>query len=776
MKHILLLCAIFVLQYAKGATGDLLSATVETNGWVLQLKFASMNTNGVINNGFATNNNPTTPGIKLYATSPGYTAAGSSTTVSRVLYGTKVLRLPYPNTTIVDTTASGSDVIVRVALSEWIYPNDTNLKVDVLSGTYVASSISNNLVTNFTVSNISTQAYARVVANWSWPDKSLITGTSYKLRATAFHRHGTGGNPVPLVRFFLTDGATTNSIDATAVVKSELPDAVQVLEYTGNVSTAGLNDGAVTAHFHAYPTIGTVSEILATTDGVNATGPLYAPQSYYLVKSGTIPGSVAVVSPSGVDASGAVVSIGGFSTNSPPSAYLTIAKAASAISAYNLANFSRNDNALSIIYLQSGAYAWSGASPPAGYGSTANYWLTITPYPGIAQSAVSISSTTGNSATGKKLLFKNINFSLSSALVIDGASEMAWFDQCTINHTGTSGAQFFGGTGTGMWYMTDCTVTALPQGLRPFSTQNMPLAITRGNGLSDFAGGFVPYTALGNKRTNSVSYTNTMQLFTEITGSTAPTPEGYIVAYNKLLGLDVSANNAISLRKTAAQLHGMVFAQNIVEAQMSSSGPLGLLAGDSHTASPLVNSIFIYNTLVGQRFNWFYNDHSPGGAQYRVLSRAHGNFISNINIKTDDFTGSGGGAGDRIGNWSDYHGVGHDGNFLPENVGIGSSGQFIPRFTGMKTYQMQSVGSPVNSIAFNKFVTYGAYDGAAAGSGNGDYRLQSDAPAMTFGQVGDVLLPYDIDGRPRSTTSPAGAYAEEYTPPSVPKFFFIGVK
>src|SRR3990172_12051062 len=80
------------------AVGDITGAEVETNGWVIKLYISGLNTNGNFFNGMGTNNSLTaTNALRLKLTSMGFNGDGNGITVERSVYGTKILRMPYPS-------------------------------------------------------------------------------------------------------------------------------------------------------------------------------------------------------------------------------------------------------------------------------------------------------------------------------------------------------------------------------------------------------------------------------------------------------------------------------------------------------------------------------------------------------------------------------------------------------------------------------------------------------------------------------------------------------
>ena len=114
----------------------------------------------------------------------------------------------------------------------------------------------------------------------------------------------------------------------------------------------------------------------------------------------------------------------------------------------------------------------------------------------------------------------------------------------------------------------------------------------------------------------------------------------------------------------------------------------------------------------------------------------------------------------RIGNFPVVYGVNHSGNVWAETTGIGAAGTFMQSFTGLKCLPAATTGEPptssTNPSTYLKFVDRKSFNGSITGTGDGDYHLQLDSPAV--GLARDWMLPYAIDGVVRKANCAAGAY------------------
>ena len=137
-------------------------------------------------------------------------------------------------------------------------------------------------------------------------------------------------------------------------------------------------------------------------------------------------------------------------------------------------------------------------------------------------------------------------------------------------------------------------------------------------------------------------------------------------------------------------------------------------------------------------------------AAVRAHWSAKGNITHDVNIKTDTFTTANAA---RVGNWPWLYQVGCSGNLWAD-----SGNGFDFEFEGLRASQPSWTSPNPNTLFL--FKAYAAYNGTGtdgtAGAGGGDYRLQATSPAV--GLARDWVLPYDISGIARGSTSASGAY------------------
>jgi hypothetical protein len=747
-------------QYTPGSsdvTGDILSVAIDADGWTASITIKGLSTGGTYAMGLGTNN--TTSGstkIAFTVVSMGFDDTGAATTITRTVYGTKQLRKAYPNNAINDETVSGSNVIVRVTLSDYIYVKDksgsgnsgTDVRVNILSGFYTSGGTPNNARSNLLVSNNSTAPYPKVIGNWTWPGYERVEDAHTTLRAACFHRHGQSQRPVRCVKFVVTAGAVTNEkISTTPVIDSSgMPDdQVPVIEYVGIVDLVGVADGSdLTYNFVAYPWVGDSASVLDSSAGTAAPTPLVGPITGLLDILGNYGVTFALVdTATGNDATGQAYDLG---TYDPVTAarFLTIGKAAAAIAAFNNTNHSRNDVGAGIIELEAGNYSWLGSSNS--YGTTPKTWITIRPKSGVARASVVINAASGNGDISDRIRLENLTITVTTNNTFTNINAI-WLHKCDINSTGTG---LFNTTG-GVCWMTHGVITGFSQGLRPLSTNNCVWALVRGNLLTGHMHTTLCYTVVGNKRTTRSTPSATL-FTTEINGLTAPQPVNFIIAFNKMEGFEVGASLLmVEVGVYLSNTVGGAIVQNVFENCNGSGGMGDIGSSDFGTINTPVDNIMVWhNTFVGQRNFVGYNDAGTTRKDRRYWSVLNNYFDRSANKNDTHPPGN----AVRVGNWPVTFQVGGSGNCHEQNM-ISVPGSFYFEFAGLSTYQPPTTDS--GTLVHADFISRASYDGTNPGAGDGNYDINSGSPLKTLPIV--QVLPFDIAGVSRTGANSAGAYS-----------------
>ncbi len=755
-------------SHALALPGDVKWAAVETNGWVAQICVESAPTNASFNFGWGTNNSGAGK-VQLVINSPGFETNGSPVFRTRSIYATKQLRFPYGingqsiTNYINDITINGTDTVIRCALSDYVFENDTIENVTIASDWYAT----NNPNADVAVTNNSTIAFPKTIGKWTWPNYDRITGDTYTLRCVAFNRFGQNGSPVAAVQFWATDAhghSVTNTVSRMSV-DTAMGDAVPICEFIATMDASTFTQGdIITNNFRAFPWIGDDQSVLDTSDGVwTASDPFYAPL-YYLADQTNAYGTVCAV----VDADNGSAAGAALTTNldplSPPAAFASISQAARAIENTNALIYHHADVGGGIIYLR-GSNAWTGVngSPSNQRGKT---WLTVTNFPG---ELAAISSKSGSGNINGLIKIAGLTINANNAFTFSGVSNL-WFNACTFDVTNSSRDLV---DGAGFHWATRCVVSNFDQGFLHQGSQNIVWAMVRGTSILGECPGSHSYCFIGNLR----DATNRVATFlgTSLSGLPRPTQQ-LIVAYNKLLRSDYDSSTFLSFYNDTNCLDGAVFCQNLIESVNTNKGDaLITIHGDSSSCDA-TNIMIFNNTIIGGKYNSAYDD--LGSAPHEtVLWREANNVIGDGNRKSDTFGGNSL-DGNRIGNWPVLYGTGIQGDAWLE-YSPGAPGNFLKEFAGLNSYQppftslVQPRAGISNAFFFPAFVDDQSFN-ETTGVGDGDYHLTA-ASLVRFGVKTISMLPFDIEGALRTDSDPPGAYAVATLPPALSAHWDNGV-
>lgn len=729
------------------AVGDIVGVSIETNGWQALVYVAGLNTNGTYAFGLSANNTATgSEKFVLTLDSPGYDDTGTSGRYLRKIYGTFRVRKPTPNDGSADEVYSAGTNKIRISMSDYVYSGDSNLTATIASGLYTLTGTPNNSASGVTVTNNSAAAHQPVIAQWSWPNWQRITGSTFTLHAVAYHNSARDGRPVRAVRFIATDQSShsTTTIVTRATSDSTIGDVYPVAEYIGTMDASTFTaTNIVTCSMEAFPWIGDTNSVFYSSNITNADPTPYPRnQSYLMDASATYKATYAVVSTNGTDATGKAVTPTYWETNTSPPEFATIAGALTAIRATNNTLYTRSDPGAAQVYLRAGNHTWMGGSGAYGSPGSMRTWAVVENYPGTTRSNVVLSaygSDKGMSAG--KMCVRGVKITATNAGGVFSTDDAVWFDNCEFASSGDPVVYQ-----EKLWYITRCLFTTLQQGVIPFSTVNCSIPLIRASQFTEMNSGInQAHVILGNYIAN-----DNWQIQNWVSGTTAPIVTRLIVAHNWVKSAYTSGH-ALSFFAKDMPIStniGAAIVQNVLENTTTNGQALLWVSADSTTNTPIDNVLIWNNTLVGQRLNYAYNDLGTNAALKRGWS-LNGNFIDDINIKTDTFSTS---SSNRLGNWSELWGAGFTGNFFPETYGIGASG-FTNEFPGLGTFMVSS-GTSTNTLP--QFISRASANGLTNGFGDGNYRLNSTSPM--FGTQSRAVMPFDMQGVYRGGLDPAGAY------------------
>lgn len=788
-----------------GSTTTVADATSACNtasacdGWVLEVDVDALAVGGTYSLGIGARNSTATAAAYCDVTGDGYNASAVLISTTRRLYLTKPLRkiynaaytAPYP----ADETVTGGTLTLRLALSDFVYSGET-LSCAIGAGLYTRSGTPTAAYSGAATNASSlTHDQSRVIGNWSWPGWTRINSSlagdgtnnadgSATVRAVAYHRAAKDGKPVAAVVFTLSDGTTTRTTTATAMTSdASFGDAIRVVEYVGTFTADQIDDfpngTAATLNFAAFPWVGNSAGVLdsATSGNIQPT-PLISPRTLLIDHAGTYGTSAAVVDPVGGNdtacLTGGAVAESSFDPLNPPTACLTINRAALVIRNRNNTVNSRGD-AAGVIYLMAGNHAWTGSTNTIS--GTANTWTVIRPFPGVSRANVVINSvtTTAHIGSGTKIKLVDVTLNISSAPVSVFASntQFLWLDQCDLTSNATSAT-----IQAASFFVTRSIIRNCRNCLQNLGASFAALA--RGNTVtSAYVNGASMWTVIGNDIAGNSS-------FSFVTSpSTVPATWWPVIAYNRLLSSSITSGPPLSHITTAGTPpvgSGAAIVQNVFEYISSVSTALVRIAADGSTVTPVRNIMLWYNTLSGQRINRAYND--SGTTLYlRTLWQEIGNLYESAAIKADTFAPV---SANRIGNWSMLYGVGSLGNIDVEagtaSNPVGTAGIWQPEFPGLSSDWIPVAASnnaqanpqpPGNSAAmravnYAQYISRQSWNGITAGAGGGNYELLPSSPAISLIPSGRAVLPFDIQGYSRRNDGigAAGAYEIRYRPRS----------
>lgn len=643
------------------ATGSILGVNILTNGAFADITIEGLSTGGTYDFGLGPGNHPATgsPKVVFHVVSQGFTN-GVLGTRTRTIYGTYWVRKPFSvsgNEFTAQESMTGTDVTVRIALSESIYDSDNNTggtgghsgvapTVTIASGFYTAGGTPNLPTSSFAVTNNSTLAYPRVIGNISRPIAYEKVGTTWRVAVAVFHGHAMQGQQVDCVKFTAADasGHSTSATVNAATVDTTYGDAVPVIEHLADLNTSGFTQGDIgTLHYIAYPWIGNGASVLDTagttsgsipgTGSAAAPSPYYGPISFVCDPAGTYCRSYVVVdAANGNDGTGAV-GLGVPESTAPPAPYATISGAYNALRTYNNSNYGRNNCGGSTIYLKDNAgevnnFAWLGGTPTIG--TRPACVLTITRFPGHSRDNVVVSSSSGGKNAGELVSLVGVKLTATNAVgVFDPSTATSYmlFDQCEFNVSVIPTIYRIG-----VWHMTRCRILNFTQGWTNYGAVNASPGLCRGNTIVDSCtslGANSAYTVLGNLKTSPLAHS----IGAALTGA-APNSQNIVVAYNRITAGNTNA--AILRGGENVNPHGSAFVQNVLENCNNLSPAVQIAADRSNTHAN--NILLVHNVVVGQRCSLAYNEYGAAGYD-RLNWFIKNNVADDFNIKSDTFLG-----------------------------------------------------------------------------------------------------------------------------------------
>ncbi len=733
------------------ATGDIVGVTIlgadPHNGWVAEVEvegWAGEAGTITYDFGYSDITNQVSEGTVIFTVvSEGFNASAVLGTISRTVLGTREVRKAFPNEADADERDNAANLILRIALSDFIYNDDkdggagtsgTDPLVSFPAGTFSATVSGDSAAAVAVVcTNNSTQDYSKPLGRWAFPDRSTVT-SDFLLEAVFAHRHGMNGRPVAAVQFDAADQSANSSatITTSALTKTTRSTRGKIVSvYAATMDIDALDTGEVIdCNFKAFPFVGDNDATLdsrTTGDGDDTNTENMGPFRLLNDKAGLFGDSFAVVDAiSGNDGTGAAAATASVAASNP---FLTISAAIIDIKAFNNTTYTRNTCDKGVVALKdNAAHIYDVTAFPV----LANIitWMTIR---SAAGESASITSSNGVKLLSGWVKFEGLaEFSHAQAagVIGNGAStSKLWFDE--ILDISMTGAQSIGLTDE--IFVTNCVLNRVVSGFAGFGTDRQPVTLFRGN---DFSG--VPYANTSEYRV----------FFYCLLGNTGKLKQVKVLTANA--GGHQISDNVISAFNNAT-LTGGVFIEKQGTADVPVKGVayLGnIIEGISNAGSPILqehddgtdasfNVIFHHNTHVGERDNHGYNDTGSTPVIHRLWSEKF-NSRKQFNTKGDIFITKNGG---RTGNWMVAYKVGYLSNqsFEIESADFDGEWEGLDRVVSDQLYTDDQSEEGGNV-------------------GGGDYTPGTGSPLLTrIDSLTDVSLSFDLDGNAIAVNGNTGA-------------------
>lgn len=716
------------------ATGDYGDATARTgidgNGWVCVVTVPYL-----VGQTF----DPTK--IVHEVRDPGFDATGS-TTVTRNIRGTVILRRQYNAASSKQQSNNGVTMTVFYALEDLVYAGSTIVSATAEAGYYGASAVGSVS----SLANNSTRPYYKPLAAWFNTQHERATGSGYAVELAAAHVHGMNGRMVARVEFIATDGNSHTAATQTASVPSL--SAIQTQgnpteAYKATIPLTALDQGAVCqVNAKVYPWIGDASAVLdLAVDGFAwPTANPQTPLRFWNDKSGTR-GAIAFVRAG----AGGTPQVSKTLATARANPYATISAAFTALAAFN-----GGDHSGSTIYLMdNGAGGAVAHTISASIATTAGECWTDIRVDAAATGAVSLTMDAARSIPDKVRWFTNINHTAGNGF--NGSStpnnKMLAFGGGTITSTSTGSLHYR----IGLNWLTNVTINAsgnlaMMAGFANTRTQTvLALGVIAEGASSD--GNVLPYTMIGCRLRRFA--------LQEISPSGMPSNDDQdgMFVMNTWFREIRSSGTYCSLITSRSWSRGLAVIQNVFEGGVTNQ--TGFRLGGDGTTMASDNVLFHYNTVVGGRINHGYTDVAGAAGVIRRMRMRYNLCNDTWNCKTDTFTTNTTVTG-RVGNWEHLHNVGNKGNVVTggsaNNSAPNPDTSWLGPWWPAATY---NVGAANVTFTDNKSTPIG---GGALG---GTYSLTGGSNAA-YDQVAanDSMLAYDIAGNARRNngTGASGCY------------------
>ena len=709
---------------ASPATRDVTDVTIEAGGWSALVTVKGWaGSAGSITYSYGDEAAGTSK-FRVKVFSEGYDSAGNLKVIERTVYGTKTIRKAYPSHASLNEATSGSDEVIRVALSDFVYADDNTgagksgrAPIVTIDAGWATYSGNGSTATYLTCTNNSTAAYPTAVASWDEYvgviHKDRVQ-SDFVLACNAVHRLG-----VSCVRFDAT--GQTSAVNSNAYVTSLTKTIRSKTSLYGQAYQTTITLSAFTqaelidCRFRVYPKVGDASAIIDTNSYTASTDEcLGANKATITCDKSAALDVIKYVATTGND------STGDGSSGNP---YLTIGKAMGV--------------GANIVRLKAGTHNLFGSAPAS---PTSSEWVVIRPDTGQDYTTVTVQHAASNQnpvTTRTRITGCTISLASTSSWPDGqaGGSRHIRYDNCYWNK-GAVGAptvfvyRFDSCRIHNCWFATSTTKWSIAG----FSTTNFGL-MTDGTDYSS-------YTGSGGEAFDGVYWAkcciaDNKKMLPPTASNGLPDPENCGLWWNKIMNWTSAGSPVFAIGIPGVTpfncARGYALVGNVLEYNGSTDAALNLWS-DS-TANTSNNVIVWHNTVVGERANICYND---------AANKAHTNWsvrfnsFDNANIKSDIFATNGA----NVGNWPGIYGVGWEGNrALGANdtaFGWEYGGRDCPAAL------WPAYGGTVTSLADANYTSNRSAAGTDAGNGN--YLPTAGSDLLAVVPSGRNVVDYDLLG------------------------------
>lgn len=747
------------------ATGDILSVVINADGCTATITIEGLAPGGTYDWGWGNGNAlPETPAVKFRVPYYTYNDSGSGSVAGplvRDVYGTNVLE-DFTTPANVQESVSGSDVVIVIGLSDTICRHEDvahtgqSIEVDIKAGWYTQGGTPNAVYDDDedgNVTNSSTVIPTKGLAQWDCYAGVMtgdrVTDSTFTVACHARHPFG--------IACVVFDAEGITSANTAQVVVTEETPAVRtatglsVSSFQATFNSSAFNDGEqVEVRFRVYPKqTESGLGVIDSHDYIDPTQEVWGRNTIVIHNDPDSSADLFAYVDSGSGSDTFNASRDGTIENALLYPFATIGGAI--------------DDGYNRIKLADGAHNMVGVSPTRLTEGNSNGWVIVEPY--------NSSSTTPYNATVlfelrgspfqdsyncERLSFENVNVAKNT--------KDSNLDGDEVNYLRFKNCH---------WLAQSLAADNIPICFRTLATYfiNCTGALSRNDfslllytatdeyGMAQFDGcnftgndGGSPINIACRFVANYIE--GSIQLSDYEGNTKAVKTDGAIIESNKWVNFDV-VSYPISITKET--LLGYCICNNDIEYIGASEPVMMFIGGESGGSDVDINYMMIYNdTVAGERCNFGYNDDGTSPAATRIGWYIRYCLLEEFNNKGYEFTGDPDDNGTvplRFGAGISDNQYQHTKGYHAESTLTGAGG-----FNGINVWVGADQDEPTPFVDDNS--------ATGDGSGEGDYRPNTDAPAYLGVRASSFAnltyqIPYDILGNPRDLENGdhMGAYA-----------------